>query len=156
MNDLRIDLSGLYASDYAMPTSALNLQNCDLRRAVLDNASLVGANLQESILFEARMQNVTLREVNLRNASLLFADLRATSLTNANLEGAELDFANMDYVDITNTNIKVATICGVDLSSVKDLKQKQIDSVIGDANTRVPSGIIRPDQWCWKEDNDED
>ena len=101
---------------------ATDLSNADL--AFLD---LRMANLNSSILTKA----------NLVMANLSGADLRDADLSGANLVGARLI-----GVDFEGANLK-----GADLRTAEDLTVEQLGETLGDADTTLPEGVPRPENW---------
>ena len=69
---------------------------------------------------------------DLSAALLAFAGLRRANLSSAHLEGADLSGAVLD---------------GVDLRKANGLRQAQLDTARGDANTQLPDGLRRPASW---------
>jgi uncharacterized protein YjbI with pentapeptide repeats len=55
--------------------------------------------------------------------------------------------ANLSDARLNGANLSGAEVDGVDLSEVKYLTQEQLNSADGDANTRLPEGLQRPDHW---------
>ena len=64
--------------------------------AVINGASLAGADLYKANLRYADLTEADLSGANLSGANLSWADLEGANLTNANLEGAELTWANLE------------------------------------------------------------
>jgi hypothetical protein len=92
------------------------------RRRIGPRADLVGADLRD-----ADLVGCDLRGAYLIGADLRGADLRRTDLIGADLRGARLDRA--------------------DLSGSIFLTQPQVDAARGDAGTRLPPALRRPDHW---------
>ncbi len=73
-------------------------------------------------------------------------------LPGANLQNADLDDANLFLADLQGANLSGADLNGVDLSwanlrEARYLTQAQIDSARGDAETKLPEGLKRPESW---------
>jgi len=74
---------------------------------------------------------------NFRGAHFHGADLRGAHFNGADFHGADLDGALLDGADLS----------GADLTDAKNLIQQQIDSTIGDSETKLPSYLHMPDAW---------
>lgn len=83
-------------------------------------------------LMGAKLRGADLRGANLRGAFLIAADLR-----DADLRGA--DFIGADFRD--------ADLRGADLTGSIFLTQAQINSAKGDAQTKLPPSLTRPEHW---------
>ncbi len=83
-------------------------------------------------LIGARLKGADLRYANLRGAYLIAADLR-----DADLRGA----------DLIGTDFRDADIRGADLSGSLFLTQVQLNAAKGDARTKLPAWLSRPDHW---------
>lgn len=68
--------------------------------------------------------------------------LEAANLVGAHLEGANLEGAQMDGAELAEAHLE-----GTDLSKVKGLTQKALDSAHGDERTHIPVGLQRPKHW---------
>jgi hypothetical protein len=64
------------------------------------------------------------------------------SLYNANLAGAKLSTANLHWAFLEGADL------GVDLIHAQRLTQDQLSTAFGDAQTRLPFGLIRPKSWA--------
>lgn len=91
-------------------------------RKVGRGADLIGANLR----------GADLRFVNMRGAYLIAADLRGADLSGADLIGA--DFRDAD-------------IRGANLAGSLFLTQSQLQAAKGNARTKLPPFLVRPDHW---------
>lgn len=83
-------------------------------------------------LIGARLARTDLRGANLRGAYLIAADLH----------GADLRHADLIGVDFRDADLRAA-----DLSSSLFLTQPQINSAMGDAETRLPPSLRTPAHW---------
>ena len=74
-------------------------------------------------------------------------DLRDTDLRGALLIGANLAEADLRGADLIGADLRSAELNGADLSTSLFVTQPQLDSARGDAATRIPSTLRRPDHW---------
>lgn len=74
-------------------------------------------------------------------------DQRGGSFRGAVLIRADLHDADLRDADLLGADLRDADIRGSDLSSALFLTQPQVNSAIGDAGTRLPSGLARPGHW---------
>ncbi|WP_127496461.1 pentapeptide repeat-containing protein [Paenibacillus glycanilyticus] len=86
-------------------------------------------------LMGAKLQNADLRGANLRGSYLIAADLRGADLRHADLIGA----------DMRDTDLS-----GADLSESLFLTQVQLQAAKGNADTKLPPALSRPDHWSGK------
>lgn len=68
---------------------------CDLKEAILTNASLMGAQLMETDLSSAELSQ----------ASMMASNMYSANLQNANLSGANLSGADLSYADLSSANL---------------------------------------------------
>ena len=85
-------------------------------------------------------------------ADLFGADLRKKSLRGADLRGCFLIAANLAGADLTGANVlsadfRDANVSGANLANSYFLTQMQVNSMKGDATTRIPAHLTRPSQW---------
>ncbi len=74
-------------------------------------------------------------------------DLRDTDLRGAMLIGANLTDADLRGADLIGADLRSATVHGANLSTSLFVTQPQLDSAIGDAATKLPSTLRRPEHW---------
>ena len=91
-----------------------------------------GRSRRHADLVAAKLRGADLRRADLRGAYLIAADLRGADLREADLIGADL---------------RDADVRGADLSTALFLTQAQVNASRGDAGTRIPSALTRPDHW---------
>ena len=87
------------------------------------------------------------------HAMLLGADLSGQDLSRHDLRGALLIAADLrgcrlDRTDLLGADLRDADVRGADLSSALFLTTAQVAGARGDAATRLPAGMPRPDGWC--------
>ncbi|WP_019816054.1 pentapeptide repeat-containing protein [Saccharomonospora saliphila] len=83
-------------------------------------------------LMGARLRGAHLRGADLRGAYLIAADLRRADLRTTDLLGADL---------------RDCDLRGADLTGCLFLTQPQVNAAVGDAATRLPPAVDRPDHW---------
>ena len=128
---------GRRKTDYDPPGQRLDLTYTDLRRANLDFADLQGALLAES---------------NLHGTLLIGAKLQRASLAGANLLAAVLVGSNLQKVTMAKTKFHGALLWkadlrGADLSEATGLTSQQLELTKGNADTKLPAGVERPEHW---------
>nr|WP_131102885.1 pentapeptide repeat-containing protein [Streptomonospora litoralis] len=126
----RADAAELAAADpSALRESAKPL----LRRAsALAREPEPGRDRAGADLMGAKLRGADLRGADLRGAYLIAADLRGADLRRADLLGADL---------------RDARLAGADLTGALFLTQPQANAARGDAATRLPAPLERPDHW---------
>ncbi|RII35831.1 pentapeptide repeat-containing protein [Clostridium chromiireducens] len=80
--------------------------------------------------------------VDLRKTNLRGADLRGAFLIAANLSGTDLSGADLIGADLRDANLRGANLAGCIF-----VTQAQINTVKGDASTKLPSSLIHPMYW---------
>ena len=124
-----------------------NLTAAELIEANLTGAKLIDANLTGAILFGADLPGAMLIGADLSYAGLTSTDLSRAGLTSTNLSGALLDRADLFGALLDKANLSGAELDRADLREIPDLTQEQLNSAHGDANTRLPDGLLRPAGW---------
>lgn len=79
---------------------------------------------------------------DMRKLNLVGADLRGACLIAANLENMQLEGADLLGADLRDTNIK-----GANLETGIFITQGQLNSAIGDMETKIPQNLKRPASW---------
>lgn len=87
------------------------------------------------------------RGADLLGARLAGADLRGASLRGACLVAADLKGADLRQSDLVGADLRDADLRGADLTGSVFLTQPQLNAARGDAATRLPPGLTRPDHW---------
>lgn len=82
-----------------------------------------------------------------RFLDLTQTDLRCLSLHGAQLRGAHLSWSDFGGADLSDADLRDADLRSSDLSGALGLTQGQLKSAIGDGNTKLPSGLSRPNSW---------
>lgn len=75
------------------------------------------------------------------------ADLRGANLRGAYLIGADLRRADLRLADLIGADLRAADLTGADLSGSIFLTQFQVNAAVGDARTRLPAALRRPEHW---------
>jgi hypothetical protein len=102
---------------------------------------------QASELARAGLRGPDHGGADLAGARLRGADLAGASLRGAILIGADLRGASLRLADLTGADLRDADLSGADLAQSLFLTQSQLDSARGDADTRLPPSLRRPDHW---------
>ncbi|BAY39080.1 heterocyst-specific glycolipids-directing protein HglK [Nostoc sp. NIES-2111] len=97
--------------------SSAQLVGADLRNAVLENASLTGADLGDAKLQEANLYGARLGRVIAIGTQLSFANLTKTSWQNSDLSGADLERANLSNADFSATRMTGAILRSAQLEN---------------------------------------
>ena len=128
-----------------------DLSHKRLRGVNLTGAFLIGANLETTDMSDADLSGAWLNGANLRRADLTGASLRGAHLIDADLTGAKLGKADLRGSMMARANLAEATLHeadlsdarmqGTELSSARNLKQDQLSTSCGDANTLLPQGV---------------
>jgi hypothetical protein len=124
-----------------------NLSGAALNRANLSGAALDDANLSGAALNGANLSGARLNRANLSGAWLPRADLSGAQFAWANLSSAHLLRADLSGAGLQGTNLSRATLYGVDLRQAQELMQPQLDVALGNAETQLPDGRVRPASW---------
>ncbi|WP_188037687.1 pentapeptide repeat-containing protein, partial [Actinotalea sp. JY-7885] len=74
-------------------------------------------------------------------------DLRRVGLRGAVLVGADLRRADLREADLLGADLRGADLAGADLSTALFCTPMQLAAARGDAATRLPSSVARPDHW---------
>jgi hypothetical protein len=119
-----------------------NLEGAKLDRADLENVHLTNAVLRKALLRAANLGGALLHGADFGGAVLEGASLRGATLAGANLRGAHCAGANFEDADLSG-----ALVAGCDLAHTTGLIQAQIESAVGDGNTELPPGLVRPNGW---------
>ena len=114
-----MDLSHIYLEGcFGVTFEEANLSYADLSYAYLVNCdfNMHKVNLQEANLKHAVLEIVNLTEADLRGANLDNAELFEVDFTDADLQGASLGFKARGRIDMGKANL-----CGADLREIKNI-----------------------------------
>lgn len=87
------------------------------------------------------------RGANLIGAKLKGADLRYSSLRGAYLIAADLRGADLRVADLIGADFRDADLRGANLTGSLFLTQFQVNAAKGDASTKLPPTLTRPEHW---------
>jgi uncharacterized protein YjbI with pentapeptide repeats len=158
------------------------LIGADLTEANFEHARLAGADLSGAVLIKSSGDRADFAKAVLRGADLTKAAMARTDFTGADFTGAflqkselsravmvdaVLDGADLARAEIARTVFRGASLAGsnltdaytylthfeaTDLSQTQGLVQQQLDAACGDAQTKLPPGLLVPASWpCGQE-----
>jgi len=117
-----------------------NCVDCNLRKANLENASLMGAFLRETNLKEANLEGADLRFAIIRNVNL-----KNANLSNANLTGAILRDVNLEGANLTGAQLPIGFRNSAPANAGQDSLIPAVrDSLIQEVEIRVPEVVPVP------------
>lgn len=123
------------------------LQGADLNNAQLQGADLSKAKLHGANLAVAKLHGADLAEAQLQGADLAETQLQGAILEDAQLQGADLRFAKFDRSTRTQAaNFSGSACVRVDFTD-STITLEQLESMFGDASTKLPDGLTRPTHW---------
>lgn len=114
---------------YSKALTGAHLRGADLFGVQLCASDLRGVKLDGANLREGSLAGANLEDASLRGANLEFANLGGAVLRGAVLEGAEVAYADLS-----------ADLTGVDLSVLRGLQDRQLESACSDGDTVLPEG----------------
>lgn len=126
---------------YEANLSGAHLERAILRGAYLEGGILRGAHLEDAQLLEAHLGNAQLQDAHLEGAYLAGAQLKNAGLGGAYLKGAQLQNAHLEGAKFEGAHLEGAKFEGAYLVGV------DLHGATGDAKTRLPDGVPRPDHW---------
>jgi uncharacterized protein YjbI with pentapeptide repeats len=129
---LRLDLAALRTRVGPLLQETSAVVRADARRAARAPASLPRRVRPGADLLGADLHGADLRAGDLRGAYLIAADLCGADLRTADLLGADLRDADLSDADLTGALF---------------LTQPQLNATRGNAGTRIPASLRRPDHW---------
>ena len=124
-------------SKYDPINRKLNFAGTNLATADFEGARLEGANFSGAILDRA----------NFADALLYGAYLSGAYLDQAVLAKADLGATDVSDVSFEQANLEGATFLGRRGHRHSNITQEQLNSAVGDRNTKIPEGLTRPQHW---------
>jgi uncharacterized protein YjbI with pentapeptide repeats len=118
----QVDLS--YEELEARNLTGARLRQADLSLSTFDNSKFAGANMSVVNAFGIRAEHADFSDVNFEDAVLVGGSFNGAKFNNANFAKANLS--------------------GSDLSTATGLTQAQLNVACGDAETRLPKGLVLP------------
>lgn len=110
-------------------------------------AELKGVELEGANLRKADFRHANLGHANLKRAHFLAAKLDGANLEGADLSGAILTSAELDGTDLRDAKLVGTGLANVDLTTVRNVTQQQLDTAKGNAKTKAPTHLTRPKHW---------
>lgn len=123
------------------------LQGANLRGAQMQGARLIGTQMQGARLIGTQTQGADLQRAQMQGARLWEAQMLGANLRRAQMQGARLFWTQMQGADLGGAQMQGSSLHFANLSGAYNLTQTQIDSAEGDAETRLPPDLTRPDHW---------
>ncbi len=132
--------------------ASANCSGAHFEHAVLKKGNLLGAKLLYAIAPDADFSGTMLAQADATDSIFMRTDLRNANLLNtkfrkSNLSSADLSGDSLVLTDLTDANLEATNLDGADLSAATGITQSQIDSAIGNEQTKLPAGISRPSKW---------
>ena len=127
--------------------------------AVIGRRSKAGLDLQKQNRWQVNLRSTDLRGANLMSKNFDLVDFGSAHLEGGNLTffrahlrgvsfiGAHLEKADFSLADLSDAEFLMACIEGADLSTAT-LTGVDLSGAFGDAKTRLPDGMKRPDSWA--------
>ena len=103
---------------------------------------LAGADLTNQCVKDGNLEGANFDNARLVLMCMSFADFKGATFRGTDLSGANLAHAKLDGADLTGASMTITSIKGIDLTHAKGLTQKQLDAACGDADTKVPTGLV--------------
>ncbi|WP_405779629.1 pentapeptide repeat-containing protein [Streptomyces sp. NBC_00859] len=154
------ELAALDVGAHREQVNALLLRTSELVRATAEAprgatpeapgrapADRPGGNRKGGRPKRARRATKDHRGADLMGARLRGADLRGATLRGAYLIAADLTGADLRLADLIGADLRDADLSGADLTGCFFLTQPQLNAARGDATTRLPPSLVRPDHW---------
>lgn len=133
------------------PESLLSIDMTAYRASVnvllLRTSELVREDARRKHQGPLKQKKVAGRGADLIGAKLKGADLRYQSLRGAYLIAADLRSADLRMADLIGADLRDADLRGADLRGSLFLAQAQINAAKGDARTKLPPSLMRPEHW---------
>lgn len=137
-----VNLNGANFSDATLTEANLGdsvFIGTDFKRADLTRGKFKGGDFRKTS-FERAIAS----DVNFENTNFTGAKLDHINLHKANLQGAQFNEATFGNAILLEANLTGANLSDANMSQVQGLKQGQLDTACGNANTRLPYGFSVP------------
>lgn len=149
---IRRRLSSTKGDVHGDPRTSGNGEGLDLSSTYLYNADLSKASLRRADLSDSHLMGCVLEGADLTGARLASTKLYDTDLTGATLVDVELSGGRLrdcvlDGVKLSGALLHGTDLRGADLRGVRDLTHEQVKVALGNAQTKLPEGIVRPGRW---------
>ncbi|MFT4416406.1 pentapeptide repeat-containing protein [Fredinandcohnia humi] len=108
---------------------------------LLQTSEMVRSQIKQNSKNQAKKRSEYIG-AKLKGASLKGANLRGTLLIAADLRNSDLRF-----VDFIGADVRDANLSGANLTGSIFLTQAQVNSAIGDNQTKLPAHLKRPEHW---------
>ncbi|WP_202079799.1 pentapeptide repeat-containing protein [Caldalkalibacillus salinus] len=129
------------------PVSILSIDihshRSEVNGLLLKTSELVRANVEQ---YNNQSKKIK-RRSDLVGANLRGANLRGLNLRGSLLIAADLREANLQFADFIGADMRDADLRGANLIGSIFLTQAQVNSAIGDINTKLPSSLDIPEHW---------
>ena len=128
------------------PEELLNL-DVPMHRVSVNELLLHSSKLVRGSVPRPKKQRKFGRGADLIGARLSGADLRGANLRGALLIAADLSRADLRYSDLIGADLRDANLSGANLTGSIFLTQAQVNSAIGDRQTKLPPSLRIPNHW---------
>lgn len=149
--DLRLSQEETRRMTQLPPESLLRLNvaahRADVNQLLLRTSELVREDARKKHKGPPVRQKIGGRGADLMGAKLKGADLRYANLRGAYLIAADLRGADLRAVDLIGADFRDADLSGANLATSLFLTQFQVNAAKGDASTKLPPSLSRPDHW---------
>lgn len=144
---------------YRIEGNNVNLNGANLADATLTEANLgksvfIGTDFKRADLTRGKFEGGDFRQtsferaiatdVNFENTNFEDAKLDHINLNKANLKGAKFNKATFGNAILLEASLDGANLSDANMAQVQGLKQAQLDTACGNANTRLPFGLSVP------------
>jgi len=143
-NYLRLNLEGANLQDAIL--SHGDFSRAVFRLASLDSARIDFAKLESANFWGASMDSATFQCCQLRDACFASSTLNHASIVRSFAENCLFHKARLFETIFFETNLDGARLFDTDLSHAH-VQHHQLIGTLGDATTRAPNGMQRPDTW---------
>lgn len=113
----KVDFSGRYLNNIKLPKA--NLVRAILDYASMEGADLIQADMRHVYISQGRLSNARLKYVKLNDAYLQGIDLTGAHLGNTDLQDAHLENAILNEADLRSANLEGADFTNSQLNLVK-------------------------------------